>query len=235
MDYVTVKNLPTYLQSLRTVLLGADPDRIFGNYRVRQYMALLHATELVEFVTELDPRITYDVDNDDLLSDSVFGVTTSSNSIFVSGELGAPDLLGRCLHEWDVHVLGGSTLEVTRQTPPTQHSVQEYSFTDGLSNLLLLPGSAAKFRIREGVGTRWTVRGLARPQRDLGEIMQELASAGAPHMNQLFGVGTSRGASEPFQTFRNLWFQHPELAYRMGGLLLAVIYHTEELRKHGQR
>lgn len=232
-DYVTVKNLPTYLQSLRDMLLGPNPDRIFGNYRARQYMALLHATELVEFVTDLDPRITYDPDNDDLFSDAVFGVTTSSDSIFVSGELGAPDLFGRCLHEWDVHILTGSTLEVTRQTPPLQHLVQEYTFTDSLSNQMILPGSNAKFRIREGVGTRWTVRGVARPQRDLGEILSELDSAGAPYMNQLFGVGTPLAATEPFKTFRNLWFQHPELAYRLGGLLLAVIYRMEALRTNG--
>lgn len=232
-DYVTVKNLPTYLQNLRNLLFGSNPDRIFSNYRVRQYLAVLHATELVEFVTELDPRVTYDTDNTDLWSDSVFSITTSANSIHVIGELGSPDAAGRSLHEWDVRILTETTLEVIRHTPPQQHLVQTYEFTDGLSNLLLLPGSAAKFRIRESAGTRWSVRGIARPQKDLGEILHELSSAGASHMNQLFGVGSPTAELEPFKTFRNLWFQHPELSYRLGGLLLAVIYRTEELRTHG--
>jgi hypothetical protein len=232
-DFVAVRSLPAYLLNLRATLLGTDPDRVYGNYRARQYMALLHATELVEFVTELDPRITYDVDNPDLFPASLFGVEVPNNYIHVIGELGPPDVNGRCYHEWDINILTGSTLAVTRHTKPQQYSVQEYAFTAGLSNAMSLVGSTAKFKISDGPASNWTVRGYARPQKDLGEILGELESTGTPYLNQLFGVGSPTAASEPFKTFRNLWFQHPELAYRLGGLLLAVIYRMEELRTNG--
>jgi hypothetical protein len=232
-NFVTVKSLPTYLRSLRSILLGSDPDRVFGNYRVRQYLALLHMTELVEFVTDLDPRITYLTDNDDLFAERTFRISASKDSIFINGELGPPDATGRSLHEWDIRILTSSTLAVTRHTKPKQHDVQNYSFTDGLSNLLDLIGSTATFRIADNGDTTWAVRGLARPQKDLGQILYELDHSGAAYMNQLFGVGTPSGAAEPFKTFRNLWVDHPELAYRLGGVLLAVIYRMEELRTNG--
>jgi hypothetical protein len=232
-DYSPLQSPPAYLRNLRATLFGVDPDRVYGNYRVRQYMALLHATELVQFVTELDPRITYNVDNPDLNSDALFGIQTPNDFIHVIGELGAPDITGRSYNEWDIAVLTGSTLAVTRRTKPQQYSVQEYVFSGGLSNAMSLVGSEAKFKISDGSVQSWTVRGYARPQRDLGEILVELESTGTPYLNQLFGVGTPLAASEPFKTFRNLWFQHPELAYRLGGLLLAVIYRTEELRTNG--
>lgn len=228
-NYVPVMSMPTYLSSIRNMLLGANPDRVFLNYRARQYMALLHSTELLEFVLELDPRITYDVDNDDMSSDDAFGIR-APDSIHIIGNLGSPDRLGRCYHEWDLNVLNEETIQVIRRTFPQQDSVQEYTITDGMSSRIELVGSEAAFTFNEGINEVWGVAGYARPTRDLGEIQAELESAGAPYMNDLFGVGTPLGASEPFLTFRNLWFKHPELAYRVGGVLLAVIYRMEELR-----
>ena len=44
---------------MRLALYGHDPDRATMLYRVRQFLAVLHATPLVEFVTADDPRLTY--------------------------------------------------------------------------------------------------------------------------------------------------------------------------------
>lgn len=57
-DYTRVL-LPPYLNTLRTVLFGGDPDAAMLNYRLRQYMELLHSTELAEFVYSVDTRVTY--------------------------------------------------------------------------------------------------------------------------------------------------------------------------------
>jgi len=51
--------LPSYLKTLRAVLFGTDPDRIFLNTRVRELLHILHNTELAEYVYKLDPRVTY--------------------------------------------------------------------------------------------------------------------------------------------------------------------------------
>jgi hypothetical protein len=51
--------LPEPLRRVRAVLFGRDPDRRTLLYRTRQFLALLHACELEEFVTAVDPRVTY--------------------------------------------------------------------------------------------------------------------------------------------------------------------------------
>ena len=48
---------------------------------------------------------------------------------------------------------------------------------------------------------------------------------GEPVLLQLFGVSPV----EPYKTFHNCFLNHPELAYQLGGLLLALVYRTAEL------
>ena len=55
--------LPSYLQIARNILFGAAPDKVFLNFRAYELMSLLHSTELEEFVTAFDPRITYSTTN----------------------------------------------------------------------------------------------------------------------------------------------------------------------------
>lgn len=228
--YRVKKHLPAYVVKLRSLLLGSDPDRVYANYRVRQYLALLHSTELAEFVTALDPRITYDVDNSDLFVPSIFNVLSPDpDNLFLSGQLGSPDRTGRAHHQWEVTVSTSSTVRVSRQTKPLQLSVQDYTIENSLSSLVSLVGSDMQLRFKPGVGQRWQLEGYARPTKDLGEILAELESLGASSMLDLFGIGSPRGATEPFKTFWNLWKDHPELAYRIGGVVLALIYRMNEL------
>lgn len=59
-DYVA-KKLPTYLQDIWNILFGPAADTYARNYRARQLLTILHSTDtdLVEYVVELDPRVTY--------------------------------------------------------------------------------------------------------------------------------------------------------------------------------
>lgn len=224
--------LPGYLQSLRRILFGSSPDRVFANYRARQCMSLMHSSELVEFVLHLDPRITYDLTDDELMVSDQFGITTDCPDVSILRELGMPDAIGRSLFQWRVTVLDSNTVSVNRQTPPASSLEHEYAFQDGLSNEIPLHGSEASvvFGTSLTPGQSFSVRGLARPRWSLGEIAAEFAHSGAPYLNNLFGVGTPLGREEPFMTFRNLWNDHPELPYKLGGLLSAMVYQTERLR-----
>jgi hypothetical protein len=65
------RTLPTYMQTIRNTLFGRDVPRELVNARARAYMALLHATELKEFITDLDPRISYDFSGKDIFDGSV--------------------------------------------------------------------------------------------------------------------------------------------------------------------
>jgi hypothetical protein len=229
------QNLPTALDTIRAQFFGADPDRVMLNYRTRQLLALLHATELEQFLRDLDTRITYDPINRSLFSSSLFQPMAwplnTAGDVYFLGETGAPDDLGRCCHQWNVDVISETTVTVVRRTKPVQESIQSYTISGQLSSLVQLPGSGLQFRFREGVGSRWRIETMARPERQLGQIEANLRHIGEPHLLTLFGIGSRRGEQEPWTTFYQLWTQHLELPYTLGGVILALIYYTERLRQ----
>ena len=137
-DY-RAKILPPYLQTIRNILFGNGASREVVNSKARAYLALLHATELKEFVTDLDPRISYDFSDKDVFENAT-----------------------------------------------------DYYFS-------------------------------------LGEVEANLILAPNPVILQLFKVADKEGGEEPFKTFYNLWRDHHEIAYKLGGLLLAYIYSIDKL------
>lgn len=228
--------LPGYLQRIREQLFGSVPDRVMLNYRARQYMGLLASTELQEFVTDLDPRITYDILPEDQLFESLFtpqiqklGSTVSD--LFLVGKPGPPGQAGRTTHSWRIDVTSGTNVKVTRQTPVQQISIQEYTITEGLSSLIDLVGSGLQARFESGVGSEWLVSVVTRPEQQLGSVLANLEVVGQDNFLALFGYGTPKAAQEPFKTFRNLINHHHELAYRLGAFLLAWIYQADAIFK----
>lgn len=75
---------------------------------------------------------------------------------------------------------------------------------------------------------RWYVKLTANPQPAITTLIPSLELLGEPVFLELFGVTDE----EPYATFKNLWFDHPLPAYRLAGLVLAVIYRTERVRLH---
>lgn len=104
-------------------------------------------------------------------------------------------------------------------TSYTEESWTNYDVNSWYSPLSPSPGNPG-----------WIVSTSIRPSIDLGQIVASLQQVAGDVMANVFAAGTPLGSSEPFQTFSNLWNQHPELLYKLGGLLLAVIYQTDRLR-----
>lgn len=220
-EFSRLENLPSYIQGIRTVLFGPSSDWLFENYRVRQYMSVLHSTELEEFVTALDSRITYDPWNPEFFS-GVFGPRINKHGLRLVGSLPPPDDSGQCIFRWKITLTGPTTADVEQITPKYPVREVEYKTTP------IAPG--LWMQTDETPGTNWTVEYFRRPERSLGEIVAALKSGTAQYWNDLFGVGSPRAETEPFKTFRNLWLNHPELPYKLGGLLLALVYATEARR-----
>jgi hypothetical protein len=74
---------------------------------------------------------------------------------------------------------------------------------------------------------QWLVETKANPAPIITTAFPSLEMLGEPIFLELFGSAPA----EPYSTFKNLWFDHPLPAYRLSGLVLALIYRTEELRK----
>lgn len=223
--------LPTYLQSLRRELFGARPDRAMLNYRLYQFLSVLHDTELEEYILDLDSRTTYGV-REDLFDNSLFvpsSIKTGSqdSALFIFGPDATPDDSGVMREDWQVVLTSTTTADISHRSYPKVSDSISFTVTDGLSSLINVPGSGYSVKIKNGVaGDRWSIEAFSRPSRSLGTIVAGLRSVGETTLLQLFGSSPE----EPFLTFRNLWAKHPETAYQLGGLLLAVGYRTEELR-----
>jgi hypothetical protein len=76
--------------------------------------------------------------------------------------------------------------------------------------------------------SQWRLDVYARPDSAVTICLPKLEFLGEPFYLQLFGVGNK---TEPYATFKNIWFEHPNPAYRLAAFILAMIYRTEELRK----
>ncbi len=115
-EYVPVDFRPRLLTptaaAARRILFGSSPDRLYLNYRLREYMTLLHTTELAEFVTDLDPRVTYWPLRDTTIFADTFKnqVTLISGSaiatIVVLGEETPNHVLGQLRKEFRITVEG---------------------------------------------------------------------------------------------------------------------------------
>jgi hypothetical protein len=77
-----------------------------------------------------------------------------------------------------------------------------------------------------GLAAQWLVETKVNPAPVITTVMSSMEMLGEPVYLDIFGVEDK----EPYLTFKNLWFDHPLPAYRLSGIVLALIYRTEELR-----
>ncbi len=152
-DFRSVR-LPTSLQRVRSVLFGDRPDRLMLNYRTRELLQLLHATELREFLTDLDPRITYEFGSDFADMGTGLVVTqlegSSQIKLDVIGDLGSAYGQNNLYREWNLDVIDTDTIEVS-QVKPTR-SVEEVEYDPGTtrSSAIALPGSGLSVKFNTG-------------------------------------------------------------------------------------
>lgn len=226
------------LTSVRTVLFGANPDRVMLNYRARQILNLLHAGPLVEFITDLDPRITYGFDDEPFLAGSLYApaieplTAVAPDRLRIAGDPQAPDITGRMQHDYAVDVLTTETVQLRRMLPsPYAVNISEFALAaSGWSERIKLGMSGYDFSINTtSPGASWRIAFLVRPQYDLGAIAATLTEVGEPTLVELFGTAKE----EPYLTFRNLWFDAKDTTLKLGGLLLAWIYRANLRRVRG--
>jgi hypothetical protein len=224
--------LPTYLQLIRERLFGSRPDRAMLNYRAWQFMRLIHAAELEQFVVDLDPRFTYvDSLRTDLFTPETYEPVVTQiggdpAELFIQSGPAAPDTVGQVRHRYKVDILSTTTVAVTQQTIPQGQEISEFALTDGVSGRIDLGDSGYGVLLSTDLpSAAWNVEVFNQPTFDLGQIALALETVGEPALVQLFGLGNA----EPFVTFRNLWRDSNEVPWKLGGLLLAVIYRMDEI------
>jgi len=229
-DYLP-RTLPAGFAKIRSVLFGGTPDRQMLNFRLYQLMQVLHATELAEYVTYVDDRITYlPFDRGELLASAFGSVVTdapgTTGTLTIIGDPVPDEANGIIYRQWQVTVNAGNTVTIQEFTPTPGMAVQAYTVTDGLSSLIPLSGSPLYFNFSGTVVDSWTIASTAKPTTNMAEILATLQHVVSDTDEiALFG----QTPVEPYLTWWNCWNSHEQYAYKLGGLLLALAYRTAAL------
>jgi len=228
--------LNSALLAIRRLLFATDPDRAMINYRVRQFLTALHASPWEPYLLDLDPRITYATGADATLAQAapftplVVPLGAAWPPPAVVGSAAAPDAVGRLAFEYEVTVTAADSAGVLRVQPYRRTYTLPFTVADGLSSEVPLPGSGYALRLGGAgltVGAAWRVTFHLRPTRDPADAVAAAGRAGQPVLVELFGTGRD----EPYRTFRNLFAKGREGLDRLAGLVLALVYRTEEARR----
>ena len=218
------------LQSVRAILFGSNPDDAFMNYRLHQFMKILHSNEYVEYVTALDSRISYLPGRS--VVDERWSATTAPMS--AGGYDSTLDLLGdfkaaesECRLDYicEVSIPSTGVVDVVNKTTGAKLETT-YTITEGLSNEIPLQGvPAASFKLHGNptVTASWLVNIRKEANADLANLPAKLQKSTVLWTTLFTG-------DEPYATFRKLWENHAYLDYRLSGVLLALIYRTEAIR-----
>lgn len=246
--FVPKTSLPSAIVNIRRVLFGATPDGEMLNYRCAQFLRLLHCCELGAYVTALDSRITYDLTDAQLFQESLFTpaitvLDTDGATLAISGGSTPPsDASGRLcnVHTVELQSVAAGPVatvytELTR-THPVRSQTDTLSVSAGsASELFTLVGSGIRTRLFWPSGTpltqttgMWRIVSRSRPVYGPATLESALKNMGEALVD-IFSRGSSRGHTEPFSTFYELWSKHRFAEYRLGGLLLALIYQMDLL------
>lgn len=238
-DYRPKALSPQLLRIYRT-LFGISPDRTFLNYRGRQLLQLLHATELEQYLLDLDQRITYlpftATAFAGVFVSRVSRISGSTVQVYLQGRQIADEYLGRTAYRWRVEVLDAETVRVERRLHEQSTMDRTVTVTAGLSSAIPLHGSPLTLQLSTGtasadlaavIGAAVQVDCTARPERSLAEIYTALRGLDQLALEELFGVLPA----EPYKTFSNLWTANPHMPYALGGLLTAYIYRIHALER----
>lgn len=217
--------LPQELTRVRSVLFGSNPDSVGMNYRLRQFMPFLHSPGMLSFTTDPDNRITYQN------TDSAF--FTAAYGLVAIPRLGSPVLsigshpsldlsdTGKLEHRWYGTVVAAPT---GSETPNTIELVA------GSSAEVPVPGfKLATVRLLSGsAGDTFELFLRQRPAVDIAELVPTLNSVMGPDIDTaLFGQPPY---AMPFRDFK-AWSLLPHLQFQLAGVLFALAYRTDKIRR----
>lgn len=219
------KVLPAALQSFCDAIFGTKPDRLGRNYRMRQLMQLLHASELCSDVTAKDTRVTY-LPFDATFLTNVFKTQVVTNDpacrCIISGQHVPIEAVGQLQLTWDVKLTYNGAVMATPLDAPS-HVI---TVSDSLQPIPLYGSnlSARVYGINED--TRIRVTSTARPTDDvITAVLRAVHLAGPNGLSLIF----PHVNHEPVTTWYKIWREHPDTVTRCAALLLSLAHFIDNL------
>ena len=226
----TIKLLPFHLDVVHSLLFGSFHDRAYINWRLREFLPILHDSPMEEAVLDLDPRVTYLPFDNRLyertgtvitpqpgITDQLYLIQTQSAFAFKS------------YYNWFIDVVDGSHVSVQDLSDPINLSppvIFPYGVVDGLSDSIQLPRSPYSFQFQPTSGDAWTVSIVAPPKTSVMDVYKLVKGALTNEiLNDIFGSPSV----EPYLSFRNVWETSPFPSWQLGALILATGYRINEL------
>lgn len=223
--------LPSFLQRLNSILVGDNSDTAFANYRLWQYMKLLHSTEFSAYVYELDPRVTYLEDRSVVPQQNSSSFTPNAAAtgvqLYFIGEIATASPAVKLYRSWELEVLAPLYVRST-SLQNTVFKDTVVTMANNMSSEIFMAGQG-NFGVRVvsdplPFGGKWLIEAFAFPSGDLTDLV-------APLTSLLHGIEHDLFPNvEPYKTFSELWNKHNIFAYRLSGLLLAYAYQIEKVR-----
>ena len=215
---------PVWLRRIYARLFGANPDRLFINYRMRQLMQLIHATPLSEFVAADVADLTYLPFRDEL-NDSLFRqIVTPVGAAYLHGTHTADEARGQTEYDWTVSRTEGG-VRVTSNIPVTTYVDSAVTFTGGLSNVIpLIPKQLTTSFRTAAEGFSYRVRSTVRPSADIATVLTT-AFNGAEGLDTLHVFNPSIAAEQAM--YYDIWTKHPQFAMRYAAVCMAISNFTE--------
>ena len=142
-NFHSLKLTPPFSE-IHKVLFGSSPDTYYILYRTEQLMRIIHSTEYASYVTDLDPRVTYDLNKRNLFDINPVRVEliangsaySESTEIKILGNFFANDFTGRGEYKWELETkYQVLTSEIGLIYVP-QYSIQEFKSQDKFNSVI---------------------------------------------------------------------------------------------------
>lgn len=220
-DYVQLNEIQA-VREVKQILYGTKPDSLMLDWRTRQLLWFVYASDAGALLDGLDQRLTYDKHS---ACGRIYPLVTCRNTVtadlaVTTGGEFPPDSSGISLNKRQLTLTGVNSLTVVQQIPSggTSFLTRE---ADGMFNI---SPSGLRVRIPEDVGSVWQLNCTTLPKLAAGDLLKSIDSLGEPTHLELFDVGGTR-AQELLPAYE-LWSNGLRVMDRLGAVVAAVILQT---------
>lgn len=217
-DYVPVTELPA-VATIKQLLYGVAPDSITLDWRTRQLLWFLYASDATLLLAGIDDRSTY---NKHSACSRVYpaivckNASTGETASVIGAELSA-DYSGTAYIRRELTLTGANALTVEQLIPAGGSSF----LTRNSFGLFEIEKSTLQIKIPNQVGSVWKLETITLPKQSAGDLLDGIISLGDPVALELFGVGSPQEST--LLAAYEMWRNSDRVMDRLGAVLVAIV------------